>query len=52
MTALEIDREHLVELVTGKPLLLQDLGRTIDERRALVHRAVTAEPMPSREPVS
>ncbi|ANR93005.1 MULTISPECIES: mechanosensitive ion channel domain-containing protein [Mycobacterium avium complex (MAC)] len=52
VTALEIDREHLVELVTGKPLLLQDLGRTIDERRALVHRAVTAEPMPSREPVS
>lgn len=52
VTALEIDREHLVELVTGKPLLLQDLGRTIDERRALVHRAVTAEPTPSREPVS
>lgn len=52
MTALEIDREHLVELMTGKPLLLQDLGRTIDERRTLVHRAVTAEPTPSREPVS
>jgi hypothetical protein len=39
VTALEIDRDHLVELVTSKPLLLQDLGRTIDERRARVHEA-------------
>lgn len=39
VTALEIDRDHLVELVMHKPLLLQDLGRTIDERRAWVQQA-------------
>jgi len=40
VTALEIDRDRLVELVTGKPLLLQDLGRAIDERRARVQEAM------------
>ncbi len=39
VTALEIDRDHLVELVMHKPLLLQDLCRTIDERRAWVQQA-------------
>ncbi|MEB4211871.1 mechanosensitive ion channel family protein [Mycobacterium sp. 94-17] len=39
VTALEIDRDHLVQLVMDKPLLLQDLGRTIDERRARVQEA-------------
>src|SRR6185437_9059944 len=36
VTALEIAREHIVDLVTSKPLLMQDLGRTIDDRRARV----------------
>ena len=43
LTALEIDREHVVQTVMGKPLLLQDLGRAIDERRARVHDATTPE---------
>lgn len=43
VTALEIDRDHLVQLVMSKPLLLQDLGRTIDERRARVKDATAAE---------
>ncbi len=47
VTALEIDREHLVQLVMGRPLLLQDLGRTIDERRARVHQAIAPELMTS-----
>jgi CRP-like cAMP-binding protein len=40
LTALQIDRTHLVDLVMGKPLLLQDLGRTVDERRAKVDQAL------------
>jgi len=44
VTALEIDRDRLVQLVTGKPLLLQDLGRTIDEQRARVQEATAPEP--------
>jgi small-conductance mechanosensitive channel len=40
VTALQIDRTHLVELVMGKPLLLQDLGRTVDEREARVQQAL------------
>lgn len=47
VTALEIDRDHLVQLVMGKPLVLQDLGRTIDERRARVARATAPEPVES-----
>nr|WP_231995997.1 mechanosensitive ion channel family protein [Mycobacterium sp. 852002-51163_SCH5372311] len=43
VTALEIDRDHLVQFVMSKPLLLQDLGRTIDERRARVQQAMMAE---------
>jgi small-conductance mechanosensitive channel len=39
VTALQIDREHLEQLVMHKPLLLQDLGRIIDERRGEVSRA-------------
>jgi len=34
VTALEIDREHIEEIVTRKPELLQDLGRLIDERHS------------------
>lgn len=40
VTALEIDREHLEQLVMRKPLLLQDLGRILDERRNEVRRLV------------
>jgi small-conductance mechanosensitive channel len=40
VTALQIDRTHLVDLVMGKPLLLQDLGRTVDEREARVQQAL------------
>jgi small-conductance mechanosensitive channel len=40
VTALQIDRTHLVDLVMGKPLLLQELGRTVDEREARVRQAL------------
>jgi small-conductance mechanosensitive channel len=39
VTALEIDREHLEEVVMSKPTLLQDLGRLIDERQSKALRA-------------
>lgn len=39
VTALEIDREHLEQLVMRKPVLLQELGRILDERRSPVRRA-------------
>jgi len=42
VTVLQIDREHIEELVGRKPLLLQDIGRTIEQRRASVQRALTA----------
>lgn len=45
VTALQIDREHLEHLVTRKPLLLQDLGRLIDERQSKVRQATRREPM-------
>ena len=37
---LQIDREHIEELVARKPLLLQDIGRAIEERRANVRQAL------------
>ena len=40
VTALQLDRTHLVELVMDRPLLLQDLGRSVDERRARVDQAL------------
>ncbi|MDT5011782.1 MAG: hypothetical protein QOH57_3399 [Mycobacterium sp.] len=40
VTAIEIDRDHLEHLVMHKPLLLQDLGRMLDERREKVHQAL------------
>ncbi|OBI17613.1 mechanosensitive ion channel domain-containing protein [Mycobacterium sp. E2497] len=43
VTALQIDREHLEDLVMRKPLLLQDLGRLIDERQAKVRQATRHE---------
>jgi CRP-like cAMP-binding protein len=39
VTVLEIDREHLEQLVMSKPMLLQDLGRLIDERQEKADRA-------------
>jgi small-conductance mechanosensitive channel len=42
VTVLQIDREHIEELVARKPLLLQDIGRAIEERRANVQRALAA----------
>jgi len=41
VTVLQIDRAHLEDLVERKPLLLQDIGRAIEERRATVRRATT-----------
>jgi CRP-like cAMP-binding protein len=40
VTALEVEREHLEHLVMRKPLLLQDLGRIIDERQTKVRQVV------------
>jgi len=42
VTVLQIDREHIEELVGRKPLLLQDIGRAIEERKVDVRRALTA----------
>jgi CRP-like cAMP-binding protein len=39
VTAVEIDREYIEHLVMRKPLLLQDFGRIIDERRNKVAEA-------------
>ena len=43
VTALEIDREHLEEIVMHKPALLQELGRLIDERQLKARRATRAD---------
>lgn len=40
VTALEIDREHIEDLVMRSPLLLQELGRIIEDRRKPVDRKV------------
>lgn len=42
VSVLQIDREHIEELVARKPLLLQDIGRAIEERRANVRQALAA----------
>jgi small-conductance mechanosensitive channel len=42
VTVLQIDREHIEQLVLRKPLLLQEIGRAIEERRASVRRALAA----------
>jgi CRP-like cAMP-binding protein len=42
VTVLQIDREHIEELAARKPVLLQDIGRAIEERRATVRRALAA----------
>jgi CRP-like cAMP-binding protein len=42
VTVLQIERDHIEELVGRKPLLLQDIGRAIEERRARVRQALAA----------
>ena len=42
VTVLQIEREHIEELVERKPLLLQDIGRAIEERRTDVRRTLAA----------
>lgn len=39
VTALELDREHIEDLVMRSPLLLQELGRIIEDRRKESSRA-------------
>ncbi|BBY30147.1 mechanosensitive ion channel family protein [Mycolicibacterium sediminis] len=42
VTMVHIDRECIEELVARNPLLLQDIGRTIEERRANARKALAA----------
>ncbi|MBB5160949.1 mechanosensitive ion channel domain-containing protein [Mycobacterium sp. AZCC_0083] len=42
VTVLQIEREYIEELVERKPLLLQDIGRAIEERRKSLRRALAA----------
>lgn len=42
VTVLQIERADVEELVARKPLLLQEIGRTIEERNADVRRALAA----------
>jgi small-conductance mechanosensitive channel/CRP-like cAMP-binding protein len=42
VTAVQIGREHIEEVLQQKPLLLQELGRLIEERRGHVRRVLTA----------
>ncbi|BBX72874.1 mechanosensitive ion channel [Mycobacterium shinjukuense] len=43
VTVLEIDRDHLEPVVMSKPMLLQELGRLIDERQTKAQRATHRE---------
>jgi CRP-like cAMP-binding protein len=47
VTALQIDREHIEDLVLHTPLLLQELGRIIDDRRKETSRALSGRSRPS-----
>ncbi|TFV58036.1 mechanosensitive ion channel [Mycobacterium sp. PS03-16] len=42
VTVVLVERAHLEELVSRKPLLLNDIGRAIEERKAEVRRALAA----------
>lgn len=42
VTVVQIEREYIEELVSRKPLLLQEIGRAIEERRATVRRALAS----------
>ena len=39
---LQVERDYIEDLVARKPLLLQDIGRAIEERRAGLRRALAA----------
>jgi CRP-like cAMP-binding protein len=41
VTAVQIRREHVEEVLEQKPVLLQEFGRLIEERRGQVKRALT-----------
>ncbi|GAC1401878.1 MAG: hypothetical protein NVSMB60_17500 [Mycobacterium sp.] len=40
--AIQVGREHIEEVLQQKPLLLQEFGRLIEERRGYVRRALAA----------
>ncbi len=42
VTVAEVDREHIEKLVMRRPLLMAELGRTIEDRRRKVQRIVSA----------
>jgi small-conductance mechanosensitive channel len=42
VTVLQVERDYIEDLVARKPLLLQDIGRAIEERRAGLRRAFAA----------
>jgi CRP-like cAMP-binding protein len=42
VTAVQIGRDHIEKVLQQKPLLLQELGRLIEERRGHVRRALAA----------
>lgn len=42
VTVLQIDRDDVEELVANRPLLLQEIGRAIEERKGDVRRALSA----------
>ncbi|PQP53758.1 hypothetical protein C6A88_03080, partial [Mycolicibacterium austroafricanum] len=42
VTVLQLERDQIEELVGRKPVLLQEIGRAIDDRRADVRRAISA----------
>ncbi len=51
VTAIEFDRSHVEHLVMSKPLLLNDLGRVIDERQTKVRQALGRRPADSALPL-
>ena len=42
VTVLQLARDHIEQLVGQKPVLLQEIGRSIEDRRADVRRAISA----------
>jgi CRP-like cAMP-binding protein len=48
VTALEIDRDHLQNLVMREPLLLQDFGHILEERQSKVRQATRRDRMSDR----
>ena len=42
VTVLQIERKAMEELVSRKPVLLQEIGRAIEDRRANVQRVLAA----------